>query len=123
MSAVVSVSIHPFCEFRHGPIVEDAGSAVIATESFRADGRFADFLSGVKQYGAAREAEENCGYRTADVHSGARPEPWGGEADFIVILCVAQRTVKNVIGSDAFVAETQCVIEVVGPPGTIVDIL
>src|SRR5205809_895365 len=47
-AAVISMPVHPFHEFGHGPIIEDARARVVTTEAFRTRGRFAHLLAVVK---------------------------------------------------------------------------
>ena len=108
------MAVDPLREFRHRPVIEDAGARVVVAETFRALRRLADLLAIVKHDGAAREAVENCGNRPADIHADAAPLVPRGQPHFVVVLGVTNRVVTNKIVRDL-------AIDVVRPAGAIVD--
>ena len=116
LAAVEFAAVHPFGEFGHGPVVEDRSARILAAEALGAVGRLADFLAVVEHHGTAREAEEDCRNRAADIRAEVRPMPFAGEADFVMVFRVAEGIVEDELAHGL-------AVDVVRPASAIVDFL
>lgn len=113
-TTIESAMIYPFREFRHGGVIKDAGSAVVAGEPFTADGGLTDFLAMIEHDWSTTDGEEHGGGRAPDFHPEPAPGMRVGQANFIMVFGVAEATMESRTGKGHGV-------DVVGPFAFVVN--